>query len=612
MKQPVTEQAASEARSAASADSSSAVGKVGVFSQWLKARRALGISRRSLAILAALSLIAGLAEALALVLVVQVVIGLTSDARLIKVKLGPVGSYEFASAPLLILAVGLIVMVFCLQVATSFSSARLTALTLSNVRKTMFARFLRASWELQSRELEGHLQELLNTFALRIMNGVFGITVGFVAVFNIMALLGAALLISPVGALTILVTMVVLFLSLQPLSRITRKHSAQWIRDHMTYAQTVSGLVSLTREIKTFNVAEGLNERAGHTVDEVSRHLFWTRFLTLVSPDAYQNAAFVLVLVGLAIVSMIGAVTLTALGGVILLLIRAVTYGRSLQSLIAGLHEGTPYLEKFLLRSDEYAQAASQYGTAELEKVEKIAFEHVDFSYDGVRPVLADVSIDLPLGEIIGIVGPSGAGKSTFLQLLLRLRDPKGGRYAVNGQAACDYSVDDWYKRFTYVPQECHLFSGTVAENIRFFRDGIDDAAMEWAARKAHIHDDILTWSEGYDTQVGPGGGAVSGGQRQRICLARALVGRPDIIVLDEPTSALDMRSEALVQQTLGDLKGRVTTFIVAHRMSTLNSCDRIMVFGEGRLQAFDRPSVLLESNGFYRDAINLSRTVAR
>jgi ABC-type multidrug transport system fused ATPase/permease subunit len=315
---------------------------------------------------------------------------------------------------------------------------------------------------------------------------------------------------------------------------------------------------------------------------------------------------------GLAIVSMIGTVSITALGGVILLLIRAVTYGRSLQSLIAGLHEGTPYLEKFLLRSDEYAAAASQYGSAALERVDKIAFEHVDFSYDGIRPVLADVSIDLPLGEIIGIVGPSGAGKSTFLQILLRLRDPRGGRYLVNGQDAGVYSIDDWYQRFTYVPQECHLFSGTVAENIRFFRDGIDDSAMDWAAKKAHIHEEILTWSEGYDTQVGPGGGSVSGGQRQRICLARALVRRPDIIVLDEPTSALDMHSEALVQQTLGDLKGQVTTFIVAHRMSTLNSCDRIMVFGEGRLQAFDRPSVLLESNGFYREAITLSRTAAR
>ena len=104
----------------------------------------------------------------------------------------------------------------------------------------------------------------------------------------------------------------------------------------------------------------------------------------------------------------------------------------------------------------------------------------------------------------------------------------------------------------------------------------------------------------------------MSGGQRQRICLARALVCRPDIIVLDEPTSALDMQSEALIQKSLGDLRGSVTVLIVAHRMTTLNRCDRIMVFAEGRLQAFDQPSVLLESNGFYREAIHLSRTVAR
>jgi len=147
-----------------------------------------------------------------------------------------------------------------------------------------------------------------------------------------------------------------------------------------------------------------------------------------------------------------------------------------------------------------------------------------------------------------------------------------------------------------------------VAENIRFFRDELDDAAVEQAAKLAHLHEDVVDWPLGYDTSVGERGGAVSGGQRQRIVLARAMAEEPDVLILDEPTSALDMKSESLVQQTLQGLKGRSTMFIIAHRLSTLNDCDRIMVLKDGELQAFEAASALRESNAFFAEAVQLSQ----
>ena len=146
-----------------------------------------------------------------------------------------------------------------------------------------------------------------------------------------------------------------------------------------------------------------------------------------------------------------------------------------------------------------------------------------------------------------------------------------------------------------------------MAENIRFFRDDIDDAAIEHAARLANLHDEIMAWPRGYDTPVGERGSEISGGQRQRLCIARALVTEPDILVLDEPTSSLDVKSETLVRATIAGLAPRTTVFVIAHRLSTLSICNRIMVIRDGILQGFDEPANLEMTSSFYREALLLS-----
>jgi ABC-type multidrug transport system fused ATPase/permease subunit len=205
-------------------------------------------------------------------------------------------------------------------------------------------------------------------------------------------------------------------------------------------------------------------------------------------------------------------------------------------------------------------------------------------------------------GETVGVIGPSGAGKSTLIQILLRLREPDNGRYLVNEHPVRDYISRDWHTRVSYVPQQPRLLHASVAENIRFMRD-IDDDAVRRAAELARIHDDIVSWPDGYETTVGPRVDAVSGGQQQRICLARALAARPQVLVLDEPTSALDPHSERLIQASLKTLRHEMTLFIIAHRMSTLDICDRVMVIIDGRLTAFDTIELLEQHNSYYRTA---------
>jgi ABC-type multidrug transport system fused ATPase/permease subunit len=229
-----------------------------------------------------------------------------------------------------------------------------------------------------------------------------------------------------------------------------------------------------------------------------------------------------------------------------------------------------------------------------------LRLEDVSFAYQPGRRVLSDISFEVLRGDTVGIVGPSGAGKSTLVQILLRLRAPTDGRYLVNEAPGAVYHQNDWHRRFAFVSQEPRLLHATVAENIRFFRD-LDQDAVERAARLAAIHDDVMGWSQGYATVVGPRADAVSGGQRQRICLARALAARPEVLVLDEPTSALDPRSEALIQEALATLKDELTLFIVAHRMSTIDICDRLMVIVDGRIEAFDTMESVTSTSSYYR-----------
>jgi ABC-type multidrug transport system fused ATPase/permease subunit len=176
----------------------------------------------------------------------------------------------------------------------------------------------------------------------------------------------------------------------------------------------------------------------------------------------------------------------------------------------------------------------------------------------------------------------------------------------VNGLPLTEVALDDWYRLVTFVSQDTRLFSGSVGDNIKFFRNASDDD-VERAAKLAHIHDDIVSWPLGYDTPVGERGSQLSGGQRQRLCIARALVEDPDIVVMDEPTSALDVKSESLMRDTLLALGGERTVFVVAHRLSTLSICDRIMVVLGGEMQGFDSPDRLEADNPFYREALVLS-----
>jgi ABC-type multidrug transport system fused ATPase/permease subunit len=273
----------------------------------------------------------------------------------------------------------------------------------------------------------------------------------------------------------------------------------------------------------------------------------------------------------------------------VLILMRALSGGQDLQSQYNLARQRLPFVDKVRSLISDLERDRAPAGICSLAEVEDIELRDVHFSYVQSRPVLTGASAAIRPGELVAIVGPSGAGKSTLLQILLRLRYPDGGQYLIGRQPASSFLDADWARRVACVPQDSRVLHASVADNIRFFRD-IPEGQVLAAARAAQIDHDILALPEGYETLIGQRMDALSGGQRQRLCLARALAGQPQLLILDEPTSALDDASERLVHEALAQLRGRVTTIVVAHRPGILSVCDRVLTLDGGTLHA--RPHV--------------------
>ncbi len=235
-----------------------------------------------------------------------------------------------------------------------------------------------------------------------------------------------------------------------------------------------------------------------------------------------------------------------------------------------------------------------------LSPPELIAFDHVSFTY-GHEQVLRDLSFEVRAGETIGIVSPSGGGKSTLLGVLVRFYDPTGGAVLFDGHDLRDLRLADLYQKVTLVTQEAFIFATSVRENIRYGRPTATDGEVEDAARAAYIHEEIVGLPQGYETALGTGGRDLSGGQKQRLSIARALLKNAPILLLDEATSALDSVAEAEVQRAVERLMLGRTSFVVAHRLSTLRNADRILVLEKGESIAFAPHEQLLRECPLYR-----------
>ena len=529
--------------------------------------------RGRLALFGVNSFASGLVEASFLVVITRSILSVAdSETSLDVPALGELTLGEAAVVAVVLIAARLVLGLISVRLQTG-----LTYRVNSSLRREAARDYLAAEWSTPLRQQRGMFHQLVVQLPAQVTSLVFQSSNAVGGGLSLLSLLVIAFVVDPLASVVILAALVVLGTVLVPLRRAVRSRTRRALEHQAAYTTAVAEVADLGLEIEALGVS---SETTAHLDRLVENEMQAHRRIGLVSysiPTVYTTLAYgAIVLAVLALDSFAGD-DMGSLGAVMLIMLRSLTYGQQVQQGGTALSQLGPIVARLDSYRDELRRARRASGAVAIDRVANLRFDGVSFAYDPSIPVLRDVTFGINHGEVIGIVGPSGAGKTTLVHLLLGLLQPSSGEVTADGTSLSDIDPDAWHRLVTFVPQETRLLDGSIADNVRFLRDGIDDAAVVRSLQQAGLELDDDRFDAGMNTDLGAAGRGFSGGQRQRLAIARALATDPSIVVLDEPTSSLDTESEEVIVETITRLKGAVTTVVVTHRESTLRACDRVV-----------------------------------
>ena len=433
---------------------------------------------------------------------------------------------------------------------------------------------------------------------------LMGFTQFFTGVITILGTIGFMMSISvKISLIVILLTPVSLFVASFIAGRTFQMFKEQSEkRAEMT--SLVEELVGNQKVVQAFSYEERARERFGKVNEELRvcgiKAIF---FSSITNPSTRFVNGLVYTSVGIfgAFVVMRGGMSVGQLTSFLNYANQYTKPFNEISGVVTELENALACAKRIFDFIDTPAQEPDVADAVELEKADgSVNVENISFSYRKEVPLLQNISIDVKPGQRIAIVGPTGCGKTTMINLLMRFYDVDKGQIVVSGHPIRELTRDSLRRNFGMVLQETWLKAGTIRENIVY---GKPDASMEeviQAAKHAHAHSFIKRMPQGYDTVITEDGGNISQGQKQLLCIARVMLMRPTMLILDEATSSIDTRTEIKVQQAFAELMEGRTSFIVAHRLSTIQEADRILVMKDGNIIEQGRHEELLAKGGFY------------
>lgn len=577
-------------------------------------RRAYGRYKWQIVFLAVLGFAAGLLEG----------VGINALIPLFSFALGGQGATDFISRQIAnffaLFDLSLTVRLLLVFITVLFGAKALLTLLLDylklriitnyeeEARRSLFEKILAANWTHLMRQKLGHLETMLAvdvTNAATLLGQVASV---ITVVTGLVIYVVIALNISAAITLITLGLGIVIFAVFRPILRRVRALATERNQIMKDTAHHVSENILGMKTVKAAQVGGAVAEKGRALFARLRRSTFRVPFLKSIMSSLTEPVAVIFVSLIFALTYQQPDFNLVRLIALVYLIQRMFLYIQQLQSFAHSINTFSPYLES-VVRYEEEArkEREADLGQKPFRFSDSLKFANVSFGYSGDRMVLSDVSFTLKKGELTGLIGPSGVGKTTITDLLLRLLEPKEGQILLDGTDARAIQITDWRGQIGYMSQDIFLLNDTIANNIRFYDPHLTAKDIAEASHLANLENLIASLPQGYETVIGERGVRLSAGERQRVVLARVLARQPAILILDEATSALDNESEAQIQKALGNLRGRLTVLAIAHRLSTVKDCDKLLVLENGQLVEQGEPRALLaDKNSYFFRTYNL------
>lgn len=475
---------------------------------------------------------------------------------------------------------------------------------IQDIRNDFYQRAIRQDMAFFSRQATGDLMSRLTNDITTMQEGMSQVVTGlFRDLISVVVLLGVIFYRNWQLAAICFVVFPLTIYPAQVIGKRIKLAARQSLQVMGGLGTTIQESFSGVKVIKAFGLEEQVIERfAGENLRYLQQYRKYIKYGSLATPVTEM-----IISLGVAAVIYVGGSQVMAgrmspaeLFSFITAMIMLFTPVKKLQSSYNVVQRSAGAAERVFQTMDVQRLIVDDKDATELVRVSgRVEFRDVGFSY-GDEPVLQGVNLQVAPGQMVALVGPSGGGKSTLVALLMRFYDISTGAILLDGHDLRSVSLASLNRQFALVDQETTLFNDSIANNIRYGKPGATEQEVIAAATAAFAHDFILQLPEGYQTNIGDRGLRLSGGQRQRLCIARAILRDAPILILDEATSALDTESEQMVQQALDNLMQGRTSFVIAHRLSTVQHADLIVVLEDGRILETGSHADLLEGSGLY------------